>query len=558
MLNILLTTDNNYIQHTAAMTASLLENTKEKIKFYLLYCELIPQNLQKFEKFINSYNNVDSINNIYVEFNNYFHDVPVTYHFSKTAYLRLLAPYLINEKYIIYLDPDMIIFDDIGKIMRDIDLDNNFLYGVEDDYASHKINIELTSNQPYFSSGVMVMNLDFMRQYNFYEKCLNFIKKFYNFIKFLDQDILNGVLKDKWKPLNPKWNVYNRMIYNKDNYIKNSICYSKEEIENAVTNPSIIHFSGGIKPWHYVDKHPYKKYYWNYLRKTPWKNYKPNDFCFSNFLKKHLNIPIGLPKIRKHIIKFWQRFLAKKKFIRLNRLLYELGLHGIGIHNFDAVMIKTGEKHFIKNYFKNNDSGIVLDVGAYIGSYSKLILNITKSVKIYAFEPNPKNFDKLLKNINDKRFKAYNLAVGNYDGEIKLYDKNKVGSDNTCFNEKIIVDVYNAVPVEIKTEIIKLDSFTIKNNINYIELLKVDVEGYELEVLKGASNLINEKRIKAIQFEFNSMNIYSRVFFKDFYDLLNRNYNMYRLLPDGLVQINMYNPIYCEIFAYQNIAAFLK
>ena len=429
MINILITTDDNYIQHATVMMASLLDNTNEKISLYLLYCDLNQHNLDLFKSFIEQYKNKVSFNPINVPFDKYFDKVPIKYHFTRTTFLRLLAPYFIDEKYVVYLDPDIILLDDIANIMKDIYLEDTAIFAVEA-ISKNKFNIGLLSNEPYFVAGVMILNLDLMRKLN-YQEYIDFIKEYYDSIETLDQDVLNGIFRNKWKPLHPKWDVYSNMFYNTNKYIETSLCYTKDVILNAVKKPSIIHFSGSIKPWHYVDKHPYKKYYWKYLKKTPWENYKPNDFSFSNFLKKHLNIP----KIRSNIIKFWQCFFVKKKFIYLNRLLYELGLHGIGINNFDTEMKKTGELYFIKTYFQNNDKGIIFDVGAYIGNYSKIILDVTKNVEIYAFEPNPKNFEKLLKNINDKRFKAYNLAVGNYNGYINLFDIDNTGSSLTCFDK---------------------------------------------------------------------------------------------------------------------------
>ena len=59
-----------------------------------------------------------------------------------------------------------------------------------------------------------------------------------------------------------------------------------------------------------------------------------------------------------------------------------------------------------------------------------------------------------------------------------------------------------------------------EKKIDDIDFIKIDVEGHELAVLQGAVNMINQNRIKVIQFEFNVANILSRVFLKDFYDLL--------------------------------------
>lgn len=92
--------------------------------------------------------------------------------------------------------------------------------------------------------------------------------------------------------------------------------------------------------------------------------------------------------------------------------------------------------------------------------------------------------------------------------------------------------------------------------IDYIDLLKIDAEGNELEILKGSSNLLKEGRIGYIFFEFNEMNIISRVFFRDFYKLLS-NYEIYRLLPKGLILLKDC-PVETELFAFQNILAMNK
>ncbi len=59
--------------------------------------------------------------------------------------------------------------------------------------------------------------------------------------------------------------------------------------------------------------------------------------------------------------------------------------------------------------------------------------------------------------------------------------------------------------------------------------------------------------IDVIQFEFNEMNVISRVFMKDFFELL-PNYRIYRLLGDGVIEFEVYDPTFMEVFAFQNIA----
>lgn len=105
--------------------------------------------------------------------------------------------------------------------------------------------------------------------------------------------------------------------------------------------------------------------------------------------------------------------------------------------------------------------------------------------------------------------------------------------------------------------VVSLDNFAKNNGVDYVYLLKIDVEGNELSVLKGMEEYIQQGKVKIIQFEFNEMNVSSRSYFRDFWELL-PNYRFYRLLPSGMVEIKEYSPVTCEIFAYQNIVAILN
>lgn len=87
-------------------------------------------------------------------------------------------------------------------------------------------------------------------------------------------------------------------------------------------------------------------------------------------------------------------------------------------------------------------------------------------------------------------------------------------------------------------------------------LLKIDTEGNELAVLHGAQNALKNGKIEMVHFEFNEMNVISRVFFRDFWNLLHPlGFQFYRLLPNSAFEITRYSPVDCEIFAFQNIIA---
>ena len=111
--------------------------------------------------------------------------------------------------------------------------------------------------------------------------------------------------------------------------------------------------------------------------------------------------------------------------------------------------------------------------------------------------------------------------------------------------------------VKYEIEIRTIDAFVEENGIAKIDLLKIDTEGCEYDILLGASSVLAARKVKLIHFEFNEMNVVSRVFFRDFLCLL-RDFDLFRMLRGGLIHLHEYRPVENELFAYQNILAIHK
>ncbi len=126
------------------------------------------------------------------------------------------------------------------------------------------------------------------------------------------------------------------------------------------------------------------------------------------------------------------------------------------------------------------------------------------------------------------------------------------GSAHATLFKDIIEEFYKNKSVSYVVQIEKIDNIFAKERIDFIDLLKIDTEGNELNVLLGAKKAIESNRIGMIQFEFNYTNIVSRSFLRDFYCLL-KNYSFFRILRDGLYEIPY--DVHNEIFLYQNIVA---
>jgi FkbM family methyltransferase len=219
----------------------------------------------------------------------------------------------------------------------------------------------------------------------------------------------------------------------------------------------------------------------------------------------------------------------------------------------------TGEDwiwNYVKQALKEEQDLIVFDVGANIGSYSLLATEILgdRPFKIFAFEPAKAAYSMLAESTKSiPGITTFNFGLGEKPEDIKLY-ANYEGSgattlykealENFAFNENIAEDICLKM----------LDKFCSAHAVDKIDFLKIDVEGHELPVLLGGIQMLQQKKIKFIQFEFGAFHVYSRTFFKDFWDLLSPSYKMYRIISDGIFEIKSYSET-LEIFRTGNFFA---
>ena len=139
----------------------------------------------------------------------------------------------------------------------------------------------------------------------------------------------------------------------------------------------------------------------------------------------------------------------------------------------------------------------IFDVGAHVGQTAATMCSLYPSARLYCFEPSPETFRTLVQNCASKKVSAVNKAVGSSVGTEKMY-----AVKDSCLNS-LVSQLNSPRPdsSQVTVMVTTLDQFCEEQGVSHIDFLKTDTEGYELEVLKGATRLLREKRISAIYVE---------------------------------------------------------
>lgn len=213
-------------------------------------------------------------------------------------------------------------------------------------------------------------------------------------------------------------------------------------------------------------------------------------------------------KLENFFFNTYEYLFCREILYGFNFFLYRISLKGMGI-TIDTDGKKNGEVRFLRNFLSKCENPIIFDIGANIGNYSAYILSSKTDAKVYAFEPHPLNYEKLLKLKNQyKNINTFNLGLSNEKGNSLIYDyANKDGSPKASLYKDVIEMQYDSPSVYHEIKMITIDDFVNDSNIDRIDLLKIDTEGHELEILKGAKNSLMKGIIGTIQFEFNYTNI---------------------------------------------------
>lgn len=225
-------------------------------------------------------------------------ELPVSGHFSPAGYYRILIPKVLpaDVRRVLYLDGDLLIRRDVLSLLSLEQGDHLCLaaqdsacpyfdsFAALDDYrrsapyivarrpVPNAPELGIEGRQPYFNSGVMVIDVDRWRRESVCERLVECLRVNRDFVRWWDQYALNVVLAGRWGPLDLRWNQGTH-IFQYPSWRQSP--FPRETFESLRDDPFIVHFSSPVKPWHAECRHPYRDEWTRHLDQTEWRGWRP-------------------------------------------------------------------------------------------------------------------------------------------------------------------------------------------------------------------------------------------------------------------------------------------
>lgn len=248
MMNLLVTLDSGYIYPLCCMLRSLVDsNRNESFNLYVAHSSLTESD---FKKIRNALGNSDT--EVYpIKLDDaLFKNAPTKSRITKETYYRIFAPLYLprSVEKILYIDPDTIILNSL-HFFYSADFGDNLIIGAKhfDGLINNwnKFRLTLTKSKHYINAGIMLMNIEKMRECVTAEKIFRCVRKNYFRLFLADQDAINIIFDGKI-------DTYSEYIINLDER-----CFKRMLKSNTVSgalstvekSTAIVHYNGREKPW---------------------------------------------------------------------------------------------------------------------------------------------------------------------------------------------------------------------------------------------------------------------------------------------------------------------
>ncbi len=185
------------------------------------------------------------------------------------------------------------------------------------------------------------------------------------------------------------------------------------------------------------------------------------------------------------------------------------------------------------------ENPVVLDIGANVGRYSAAILGSNPYARIFAFEPSSAAREELQKRFRgSKEITIIPLALSNSKSTQTLWS-DTAGSGLASLTRRRLDHFKIKFDHSEQVEVNSLDNW-LKESLIIPDLIKMDVEGHELDVLMGGTEAL--KMVQVVQFEFGGCNIDTRTYFQDFWYFFSQlGFELYRISESGPIRVTQYS-----------------
>jgi len=216
--------------------------------------------------------------------------------------------------------------------------------------------------------------------------------------------------------------------------------------------------------------------------------------------------------------------------------------------------LTSAEERFLRRQFSHT-GGVLFDVGANDGSYTRYLRQIAPEARIHAFEPHPTTFGILRARAAAPGVTLVNMALSDTAGTMRLFDFADADGSSQASLAQASLGMFARDTVSHSVEVTTIDAYMTRAGIATIDFLKIDTEGFDINVLRGAAGALGRRAIRAIQFEFIPADIAMRVTMRDFFAVL-AGYRLFRLCLNGaLMPLRRYDVKRCEVYVTHNIIA---
>ena len=195
----------------------------------------------------------------------------------------------------------------------------------------------------------------------------------------------------------------------------------------------------------------------------------------------------------------------------------------------------SGEVHVFNHL---GEAPVVFDVGGHVGDYTEALLRVRPASRVFVFEPSDSHFRLLQRRLGGRANVALEkIGLGARSCELPLYKIGDVAGTASLTRRRldhlgVAMDIVESVVVRTLDEIVS------QHGVESIDLLKIDVEGHELDVLNGGTKAFQDNRIKLVQFEFGGCNLDTRTTLQDFfYFFQKRDFTIALLQRSGKIEV---------------------